>query len=44
MRHPDVYADLLAQSDRERANLIVAGVYSHGPLTERVLVVSPEKS
>jgi nucleotide-binding universal stress UspA family protein len=33
----DVCADLLAQADREGANLIVAGVYSHGPLTERVL-------
>lgn len=33
----DVCADLLAQAEREGANLIVAGVYSHGPLTERVL-------
>lgn len=33
----DVCADLLGQAKREGANLIVAGVYSHGPLTERVL-------
>ena len=33
----DVCADLLAQADRAGANLIVAGVYSRGPLTERVL-------
>lgn len=29
--------DLLGQAEREGANLIVAGVYSHGALTERVL-------
>ncbi|CEJ15992.1 Universal stress protein family protein [bacterium YEK0313] len=33
----DVCADLLGQAERDGANLIVAGVYSHGPLTERVL-------
>lgn len=33
----DVCADLLGQAEREGANLIVAGVYSHGALTERVL-------
>lgn len=33
----DVCADLLAQADREGADLVVAGVYSHGALTERVL-------
>lgn len=33
----DVCADLLDQAEREGANLIVAGVYSHGPLFERVL-------
>lgn len=32
-----VCGDLLAQAEREGASLIVAGVYSHGPLTERVL-------
>ena len=32
----DVCADLLRLAEREGANLIVAGVYSHGPLTERV--------
>lgn len=33
----DVCADLLRQAAREGANLVVAGVYSHGPLAERVL-------
>lgn len=33
----DVCADLLDQAERESVNLIVAGVYSHGPLVERVL-------
>ena len=33
----NVCADLLYQAAREGANLIVAGAYSHGPLTERVL-------
>lgn len=33
----DVCADLLGKAEREGANLIVAGVYSHGPLTERIL-------
>lgn len=33
----DVCADLLGQAERVGANLIVAGVYSHGPLIERVL-------
>jgi nucleotide-binding universal stress UspA family protein len=32
-----VCADLLAQAERDGANLIVAGVYNHGPLTERML-------
>lgn len=33
----DVCADLLGQAEREGADLVVAGVYSHGPLAERVL-------
>lgn len=36
-RSQDVCADLLGQAEREGANLIVAGIYSRGPLAERVL-------
>ncbi|ABF54280.1 universal stress protein [Sphingopyxis alaskensis] len=33
----DVCAELLDYAEREGANLIVAGVYSHGPTVERIL-------
>lgn len=33
----DVFLSLIAQAQRENAQLIVSGVYSRGPLTERIL-------